>query len=352
MSYAGITDAEIAAGEPISQPLMEKIKENFDDHEARLNAGGGSQSTIGAILNGSLETDSDADGVPDNWTRFFFPGGTGEYDTADYVHGTKSYKFTHPGGTGNGGGYLESDYIFFNHLFAPALAMAYKTSASGMKFEVVARFFDRNRTYLGEKTLLSSTNNWTEWTLLLIQNFRIDFATTEYVKFRIICGKDDTNVAGSIWIDGIGLDQHPVQHTVLEAINQGRVGTYYAYYVDVGTVWTINLPNNSRLSRLVIPVYVEGYSIYGEFDATHYTGHCRFRIGNVYSSEVAKAGNGYGFGNCVMDIRGLSGAQQVRFQLYCDNWNWAYMESQAALTKYYKVNQRTVDVNAGSVTDN
>lgn len=351
MPYAGITEAEIAAGEPISQPLMQKVKENFDDHEARLNAGGGGQSTVGAILNGSLETDSDADDIPDNWTRFFFPGGTGEYDTADYVHGTKSYKFTHPGGTGNGGGYLESDYIFFNHLFAPALTMAYKASAAEMKFDVVARFFDRNRTFLGEKTLLSSTANWTEWTLLLIQNFRIDYAGTEYVKFRIVCGKDDTNVAGSIWVDGIGLEQHPVQHSVLESINQGRVGTYYYYYVDVGTVWTINLPNNSRLSRLVIPVYVEGYSYSDEVGTYHYRGYCRFRIGNVYSSEVVKLGSGYGSGNCVMDIRGMSGAQQVRFQLHGENWYWAYMESPSSLVKYYKANQRTVDVNAGTVTD-
>lgn len=37
MSFSAITTGQIAAGEPISQDLLTKVKDNFDDHESRIS---------------------------------------------------------------------------------------------------------------------------------------------------------------------------------------------------------------------------------------------------------------------------------------------------------------------------
>jgi hypothetical protein len=50
------------------------------------------------VPNGSFEEDVDSDVVPDRWSVFFYPGGTGGYDIGKSVHGMKSYKFVHPSG--------------------------------------------------------------------------------------------------------------------------------------------------------------------------------------------------------------------------------------------------------------
>ncbi len=62
------------------------------------------------VPNPSFEIDSD--GVhPDDWTVSFYPGGSGQMDGNNNMHGALGYTFTNPGGAGNGGGYLTSDYI-------------------------------------------------------------------------------------------------------------------------------------------------------------------------------------------------------------------------------------------------
>jgi hypothetical protein len=43
------------------------------------------------VPNGSFEEDVDSDVVPDRWSVFFYPGGTGGYDIGKSVHGMKSY---------------------------------------------------------------------------------------------------------------------------------------------------------------------------------------------------------------------------------------------------------------------
>lgn len=49
MSYQAITNTEIAAGGPIDATLLGKVKNNFDDHEIRIEAagtGGGGASQV------------------------------------------------------------------------------------------------------------------------------------------------------------------------------------------------------------------------------------------------------------------------------------------------------------------
>jgi hypothetical protein len=106
MAFDSISTAEIAVDKPITSELMNKYK-NRDDF---LNGQIGTFQSVG-VQNGSFEVDSDSDGQPDSWTPTFFTNGTGIITTSTSLEGANSYQFTHPGGAGNGGGKLVSDFI-------------------------------------------------------------------------------------------------------------------------------------------------------------------------------------------------------------------------------------------------
>src|SRR3990172_5329481 len=109
MAFDPITQAEIAAGQPVTQALMQKIKDNDDYLYSQIGAGGSGE---GGIPNGSFEIDADQDGVPDGWTKNLYPAGGGAIETASPAHGANAYKFVQQAGPGNGGGYLDlNDYL-------------------------------------------------------------------------------------------------------------------------------------------------------------------------------------------------------------------------------------------------
>lgn len=96
------------AGDATRKTLIDAVIDALSGHDSVL---GGVRSL--ALPNGSFESDSDNDGIPDGWTFTAYQGGTllllGPSGTA---HGIKAARITNPGGGGaNGGGYLESDFI-------------------------------------------------------------------------------------------------------------------------------------------------------------------------------------------------------------------------------------------------
>lgn len=66
-------------------------------------------STSVSPTNGSFETDTDSDGIPDNWTESAYAGGTVAIDSTTSTHGNESVKFT---STGSGGGTLSTDEYY------------------------------------------------------------------------------------------------------------------------------------------------------------------------------------------------------------------------------------------------
>lgn len=50
MAFTVINNSEIEAGDPVTQPLQQKIKDNFDDHEARILANAASAAALQPIL--------------------------------------------------------------------------------------------------------------------------------------------------------------------------------------------------------------------------------------------------------------------------------------------------------------
>lgn len=201
MGWDPITDEEIQPNKPVvgDGGFGKKVKGNLEYLYGNISLGQGD-----GIPNGSFEIDSDSDGIPDSWTKNLYPGGAGSYEITNPAHGAKSYKFTHPGGAGNGGGYLESDYIEIHGLKTYWISWILWASVAGIKNIVQVRYFDKDKVELGSgspETLWSSTSNPTSPTL-----FTATYtppATTRYVKYRLIGGYSDTNVAGTTYFDCI-----------------------------------------------------------------------------------------------------------------------------------------------------
>ena len=200
MSYTAITNDEIQVKKPVRQELMQKIKDNFDDHETKLSATGGAET----VLNGSFEIDTDADGIPDNWTRYLYAGGSGGFETTNTAHGAKSYKFIHPGGAGNGGGCLDSDYIKMAGSSAASCYVSWFmwSSVAGIRNMVTILFFSSGKTHLSSIDIYDSTSNPTS--IKQFANY-IGYppADARYLKIRIVGGEPSVNVAGTTWFDRI-----------------------------------------------------------------------------------------------------------------------------------------------------
>jgi len=363
MPYIALADSEIQSGEPISQSLVQKIKDNFDDHEARIigggGGGGGAAGGVGEILNGSMEADGDTDGVPDNFLVSYYPGGTGGFDTTDYVHGTKSWRFNLNGGANTGGGYLETDYIFANRFYFKPIWLAYKTSAtSGVpRVQVIARCFDRNKAYLGEVTLWNTVSHITGWSLVVIHNINATYNDAEYVKLRIVGGAvDATGVVGSVWFDAIGVEGYGMQVTVPEAINQPDVSILTGGWYAAGSVFNVNIPAG-KYQWLVVPVHVTGTVQGGDSFDTLWPARIRCYIDAVYSTVVESPGNQWVTGNCLLYIGGMSGAKQLRFQSSGDGgwwgggWGGPMFGSPSSFRKFYATNFRDVNHGAGTEAD-
>ncbi len=203
MAFESIDQAEIDVKQPVTKPLMQKIKDSLDF----LNGIAGGDGT--ALANGSMELDSDASGEPDSWTRATFSAGTVERTTttAEVAHGLAAIKMVHPGGGANGGGTLESDYIACQDTRVWHLNFDHRATAAGMKNEVVVRYFDEAKSDLAaDETIYSSTANPTAWDV--IRAYINPPATARFMKIKLIGGKDDIDVAGSAFFDGLELSRY------------------------------------------------------------------------------------------------------------------------------------------------
>lgn len=199
-NFTSIPTADIQVDEPLRQEVMQYIKDNFDILYNSING-----VTL-EVQNGSFEFDGDGDGVPEGWTFTPYPGGSGMIDTTDSAHGANCFKMIHPGGVGNGGGYLESIYYSISEIEFKLMEFALKTSVAGIKVIVQIRYFSSTKTDLSnDQDLYASTANPTSWSD--ISRLLIVPSTARFFKMRLIGGYTDTNVAGSIYFDNIRLSR-------------------------------------------------------------------------------------------------------------------------------------------------
>src|SRR3990172_70961 len=73
----------------------------YTDDDVNLTDTTTSTGNSNLIVNASFEDDTTGDGIPDNWTRTLYTGGTFTLDTTDSFNGSKCIKFD---SVGTGGG--------------------------------------------------------------------------------------------------------------------------------------------------------------------------------------------------------------------------------------------------------
>ena len=204
MAWNPIATADIAAGKPVCGPtgFATKTKDNFEFLYGLI----GSQAAYG-ITNGSFEIDSDANGIPDGWTVSYYPGGYGGIQ-ATGMDGGYMWAFIHPGGAGNGGGSITSDYLNVSALVGGKVAFLHYASAAGMKNIVQILFYTGAKAYISTSVVYSSTSNPTSPTRFFSSPF-VPPSTARYLKVQLIGGFTDTAVAGWAYFDDVILFREP-----------------------------------------------------------------------------------------------------------------------------------------------
>jgi hypothetical protein len=203
MPYDRLTDAEIEAGEFILSSTATKIQSNQDFFAGQIG-------TLAAIQlsNGSFEIASDAaqPNLPDNWDPTRYPNGVFVLDTANPRHGAKIAKFTHPGGAGNGGGQLVSDYFEISpDPVAHSLAVTFWTTDVDVRIQVIIQYFDEDQVSLGADETLYNHNdagtgpdpgNTTTAGERRVLAMSVP-ATARYLKVKLVGGATDTDPGAS-----------------------------------------------------------------------------------------------------------------------------------------------------------
>lgn len=235
MSFISLDVTKLQVGKPAAASIMQQIKDNED----ALNAGIETSHGLN-VPNGSFEIDSDADGVPDLWTVSYYPGGSGAIETADPIHGAAAWKFVHPGGAGNGGGYMDSDYLPINGSSVPWLIFRLKCSVAGMKNLVQIRYFTAAKVFISSEDLYNSTSNPTSWQQFGGQGTAP--ATARFARVRLIGGYSDTDVAGNIYFDDVDLLQRNHDHDGMDSkkVVAGNIS------LDYESAWTSIAAANSN----------------------------------------------------------------------------------------------------------
>lgn len=210
MPFNPLTTGEIQAGQPVvgAAGFAGKVKDCLDWLYANLSVsgGGGTGGGAPAISNGSFEIDGDSDQQPDTWTVALYPGGSRALQTSVRSHGLKAMQFTHPGGAGNGGGSITSDYLLVTALQKLYLSWAYYTTNAAMKVVVNAQWYNGSQVLLGTTELYNSVSNPTSWARVAVDQIAT-YSGAVYVRFAFLCGYTDTDQAGSVYLDDVRLDQ-------------------------------------------------------------------------------------------------------------------------------------------------
>lgn len=174
-----------------------------------LNSQLGIVNSAGSILtNGSFETDSDSNGVPDGWTKTTQTGGSGELtgngltDTA-CNSGNRAWKCTSPGGGSNGGCEMQSGFFEVSPLRPLAISWMWYSTAATTANKVEIDYYDASQTFVSPTiTVFSqSASNPSAWA----PGFGLTTppATARFAKITIIGCDSSSSTAGSTYWDGI-----------------------------------------------------------------------------------------------------------------------------------------------------
>lgn len=175
---------------------MQKIKDNFDVLYASVSG------VVLELMNGSFELDADADGIPDGWTWTPSSGGSGIIDATVAGHGLNCFKMVHPGGSGHGGGFLESGYYPISQVERKVVSFDIYSTVAAVKNIVRIRYFTAAKVDMAaDEDVYSSTSNPTSWAEY---SYNITPPSgARFAKIRLIGGDPSVSTAGTTYWDDI-----------------------------------------------------------------------------------------------------------------------------------------------------
>lgn len=315
--------------------FADAVIDNLVDLNNRASLGAGA-----TIQNQSFEFDTDVDGIPDGWVKTLYAGGSGSIVSSDSADGKYAYKFTHPGGGGNGGGYLTSDYFDWTPIRNRGVVFNVKCSVTGIKVVGRVKFYDADKAFLSNTDFYTSVANRLAWTLVYGKNFETP-VTARFAKLELHGGVDDTNVAGDVYFDYAQVvDYEPFPGYLPftdSSINQAEGSISSGSYADIGSNQSVTIPVGAGL----LAMYIEAKQSGGVTPTTY----ARARIGTTYSTAFSTASATYVGGWIYLDVSALSGAQSVRLQVYTTEGGSgvAYAKCPSGNAKYCKAGRYVYD---------
>jgi hypothetical protein len=204
MAFDNISTAELSAGKPITNELMEK----FRNRDEFLNGQVGTLSAV-TISNPSFEvSDTSVAGGAANWTFTALLGGGATIDTSTSIHGAQSVQITHPGGAGNGGGFYESDFFSVSTLSGYSIEYSQNIKGGAVPRAEVIRY-NRNQSTIDEvilerTTIIGTTGEFTPVQSGFLPSTVITTKTSvSFIKLRLIGGTTDHSTAGTVNFDNV-----------------------------------------------------------------------------------------------------------------------------------------------------
>lgn len=276
MAFEQITTQELAVKKPVTNRLLTKIKNSLEYLYGAI-----ATDTSEGLQNGSFEIDT-GDGIPDSWTRTLYPGGTGSMVT-DSAHGAKAFSFVHPGGSGNGGGYLESDYVPASATEKYLLKWHWKTSvASGLHVQALARWFDKDKVPISDETVFDTTTGSTT-ARMHIAGCNPP-ATARFCKLRLVGGKSDTSTAGSVFFDGVEFGRLAETTQIPAIVCNGSIAAFAVGAWVETLISTIQTGFSNIPFQLTANLDITGTTQEGSVSNMS----CRLRINSSYSASTVQ----------------------------------------------------------------
>jgi len=155
-------------------------------------------------VNGSFETDTDVDTVPDNWTVIAYTGGSVAIDSTTSTHGTNSLKFT---SAGAGGGMASTDEYYEVEAGEPVgVRFSIISANADTHNKVEVYWYDSSKVYLSTGTSYDeAAANPTSWTRKL--TVVTAPATAKYARIVLTGVAVDSTTHSTTNFDNIELDK-------------------------------------------------------------------------------------------------------------------------------------------------
>lgn len=216
------------------------------------------------VPNGGFELDSDGDGVPDSWTWSAYAGGTISIGTTTPLHGGAYVKIVHPGGTGNGGGYIHSDYMPCSEFSPEIIHVLWRANVPTMRNKIAIRWYDAAKVYLRETPVYNNAaNNPTSGTPMFFG--ALPPSSARFFRVALYGGIDNVDQAGTTYFDYVTRLPNPLSLVypaqVGANISLAQQPISYDFWTTMLT-FTTNIGTNLPCRIAVSPVAKTTYRVY------------------------------------------------------------------------------------------